>query len=62
MIHYWTDTSRYQITTDTGAQPEIFQGRGRFVKLGHSDKHFVKNSRKKGPAVKIFEVSSHRYS
>ena len=31
----------------TGAQPEIFQGRGDFVKLGHSDKHFVKNSRKK---------------
>ena len=32
-----------------GAQPESFQGRGGFVKLGYSDKHFVKNSSKKGP-------------
>ena len=39
----------------TGAQPEIFQGRGGLVKLGHFDKHFVKNSRKKGPAGKISE-------
>ena len=31
------------------AMDEIFQGRGGFVKLGHSDKHFVKNFRKKGP-------------
>ena len=38
-----------------GAQPEIFQGRGGFVKLRHFDKHFVKNSRKKGPAGKILE-------
>ena len=30
-----------------GAQPEIFQGRGGFVELGHFDKHFVKNTRKK---------------
>ena len=33
----------------TGAQPEIFQGRGGFVKFGHSEKDFVKNSRKKKP-------------
>ena len=26
-----------------GVQPEIFQGSGGFVKLGHFDKHFVKN-------------------
>ena len=38
-----------------GAQPEIFQGIGGFVKLGHFDKHFVKNSRKKGSAGKISE-------
>ena len=30
-----------------GAQPEIFQSRGDFVKLGDFDKHFVKNARKK---------------
>ena len=28
---------------DSGAQPEIFQGRGGFVELGHFDKLFVKN-------------------
>ena len=33
-----------------GARPEIFQGRGGFVELGHLDKHFVRNTRKKGPA------------
>ena len=32
----------------TGVQPEIFQGRRGFVELGHSDKHFVKNTREKG--------------
>ena len=31
----------------TGAQPEIFQDRGDFVKLEHSDKHFVKKFQKK---------------
>ena len=36
--------------------------RGLFVKLGHSDKYFVKNSRKKVPAGKNFEVSSTRHS
>ena len=39
----------------TGAQPEMFQGRGGFVKLGHFDKHFVKNLIKKGPTGKISE-------
>ena len=39
-----------------GSQPEIFQGRGGFVKLGHFNKHFVKNTRKKGAAGKIFGV------
>ena len=42
----------------TGAQPEMFQSRGVFVKPGHFDKHFVKNSRKKSPTGKNFEVSS----
>ena len=42
----------------SGAQPEIFQGRGGFVKLGHFDKHFVKNSRKIDPAEKVSEFFS----
>ena len=46
----------------SGAQPEIFQGKGGFVKLGHFDKYFVKNSRKIGPARKNFEVFPFRYS
>ena len=42
--------------TSAGTQPEIFQGRGGFVKLGHFDKHFIKKSRKKTPQGKILEV------
>ena len=30
---------------------------GGFVKLGHFDKYFAKNTRKKGSAGKHFEVS-----
>ena len=33
----------------SGAQPEIFQDREGF-EIGHFDKHFVKNRRKKSPA------------
>ena len=43
------------------AQPNIFQGMGGFVKLGHFDKHYIK-SRKKTPQGKIFGVFSLRYS
>ena len=32
--------------TFSGAQPEIFQGRGGFVELGHFNKYFVKNMEK----------------
>ena len=39
----------------TGAQPEIFQGRGGLVGLGQFYKHFVKNTRKKAPHGKIGE-------
>ena len=42
--------------SNTGAQPEIFQGRGGFVNLGHFDKYFIKKSRKKAPQGKILEV------
>ena len=45
-----------------GAQPEIFQGRRSFLKLGHFDKLFVKNTRKKGPAGKNLGAFSPRYS
>ena len=46
---------------NAGVQPEIFQGRGGFVELRHFDNHFVKNTRKKGPAGKNFGVFSPRY-
>ena len=39
----------------TGAQPDLFQGRGGFVKLGRFDEHFVKKSRKKAPQGKFLE-------
>ena len=43
------------VTCNTGVQPEIFQGRGGFVELGHFDKLFVKNT-KKAPQRKILEL------
>ena len=57
-------SSKGNITSRTrsGAQPEIFQGSGGFAKLGHFDKYFVKNSRKKEPRMENFGVFSPRYS
>ena len=37
------------------AQSEVFQGREGFGELGHFDKYFVKNLRKKAPQRKILE-------
>ena len=48
--------------SSAGAQPDFFQGRGGFVGLGHFCKHFVKNTRKKGPASKNLVVIFPRYS
>ena len=39
-----------------GAQPEIFQDRGGFMKLGQFDKHFLKNLRKKRATGENFRV------
>ena len=39
-----------------GAQPVMFQGRGGLVGLGHFYKHFDKNTRKKVPQGKIWEL------
>ena len=40
------------MSSKSGAQPDIFQGRGSFVELRHFDKYFIKNTRKKGSAGK----------
>ena len=40
----------------SGAQPEIFQGRGGFVETGHFNKHFVENTGKKYPREKILKI------
>ena len=40
----------------TGAQPVIFQGREGFMELGHFDKLFVKNTKKKVTQEKILEL------
>ena len=45
----------------SGAQPEIFQGRGAFEELGHFDKLFVRNTRIKYPTGKNFGAFPPRY-
>ena len=63
-IHIYTYAYKYTymliererlIDTYIGAQPEVFQGRGGFVRLGHFHKHFIKKSRKKAPQGSILE-------
>ena len=56
---FFTDHLNHEIvnkttsgTPSSGTQPDIFQGRGGFVELGHFDKLFFKNTRKN--AGKIF--------
>ena len=49
---------------NAGAQPEIVQGRegeggGEVVELGHFNKHFVKNTRKRGPTGKHLRFFSY---
>ena len=47
-----------KLKPNTGVQPEHFQVRGGFVKLGHSNKHFVKkNPEKKVPQENILKLS-----
>ena len=46
---------------ETRAQPEIFQDRGGLVGLGYFYKHFVKNTRKRGPVGKNLGVFYPRY-
>ena len=50
-----TTKSAGQFQSNAGAQPEIFQGKGGLVGLGHFCKHFVKNTRKKATQGKIWE-------
>ena len=45
-----------KLITKSGAQPEIFQGRGGFVELGHFDKLFVKNTKRKVSLRKLLEL------
>ena len=44
------------IQLHSGAQPEIFQGRGGFVELEHLDENFIKDTRKKSPPGNILEL------
>ena len=61
VIYLWWLILEVETPDIASAQPEIFQGKGGFVKLGHFDKHFIKKSRKK--ARKIFwSFLSLRYS
>ena len=45
----------YIIYMQAHNQKKTFQGRGCFLKLGHFDKHFLKNSGKKTMQQKILE-------
>ena len=45
-----------------GAQLELFQGRGSFLKFGQFDKQFPKKSMIKSPAVENFLAFCPRYS
>ena len=57
-------SSKGNITSRTrsGAQTRNSSGQRGFAKLGHFDKYFVKNSRKKEPRMENFGVFSPRYS
>ena len=55
------NTCMIEIYIHAGTQPAIFQGRRGLVELGHFYKHFVENTRKKGPARKNSGVFSARY-
>ena len=46
----------WEISRYSGDQLVIFQSRGDFVKLGHFDKFFFKNTREKLPQGKILEL------
>ena len=48
--------------SETGAQPEIFQGKEGFAALEHFDKSFVKNTQKKKTLQVNFLVFFSRYS
>ena len=45
----------------SGAQPDLSQGRGGLVGLGHFHKHFLKNTRRKAHAGKNVGIFSPRY-
>ena len=48
-----------ELSLSAGAQAEIFQSRKSFVEVGHFDKYFVKNTRKKSLARKRFFSPRH---
>ena len=53
---------REVLRTQVCNQKVFKAGGGRFVELEHCDKHFIKNTRKRGPAGKHFGYFSPRYS
>ena len=44
------------LAINPGVQPKIFQRKGGFVELGHLDKYFNKNERKKVTQRNIWDV------
>ena len=54
MLGFWLTLFAIKVHSCTGVQPENFQGRGGLKGLGHLYKHFVTNTRKKGPNGKFW--------
>ena len=50
-----------EVKHNSGVQPEIFQGRGGSVELGHFNKYFVKKNKEKGSAGEHLGVFPPRY-
>ena len=58
---YGSETGKPKVSF-SGAQKEIFHGRGGFMESGHFDKYFIKKHIKKDSAKKNLGVFSSRYS
>ena len=56
----WGWESGFILYAVTVTPANIFYGRGGFVELGHFEKHFVKNTRKKAPHGKFLEFFQKR--
>ena len=55
-MFFWAKKEFDQLIARPRRATRNFQGREGFVEFGHLDKHFVKNTKKEGPAGKIWHI------